>query len=459
MNSFATTRLQRGIRASGALFLTLSCVTPAASVFILAPGVVQQAGTGAILCLLVALVVNVMIAFVYAELASAFPLTGGEYAIVGRLLGPLPGFIVLGINFAGSILTVAVFALGLSQYLSVLIPDLPPIAVGIGCVVVTTLSGILNIRTNALVTGLFLLIELVALLVLAWLGATHISRNFADFLTAPVNLVSDHLKPVTIAAFGLAFVNANFVYTGFGNAVYLGEEIREAPRHIGRTIIAALLISAIAEVVPIAAVLLGAPDLSKLLSSSSMFSDFIVVRGGEGLNRLVSLGIALAIVNANIAFLVMVARQLYSISRDQVLSPVINRALMRVHPRFHSPYVATLACGGLATLACLIPLDFLLILAGTGIIVIYASLCLAVFFGRRRGHLKHGHYRMPWFPWPPILGFLALGYVMVVNLGNPDFGRPSLVATACTVFASVVYYAVALGRRGAWILRGPDEPA
>ena len=61
MNSFATTRLQRGIRASGALLLTLSCVTPAASVFMLAPGVVQQAGTGAILCLLVALVVNVMI--------------------------------------------------------------------------------------------------------------------------------------------------------------------------------------------------------------------------------------------------------------------------------------------------------------------------------------------------------------------------------------------------------------
>jgi len=74
----------------GALLITLSAVTPAASVFIIAPGVIKQAGTGAIWSFLAAAVVGVFMAFVYAELASALPLTGGEYAIVGRTLGRLP---------------------------------------------------------------------------------------------------------------------------------------------------------------------------------------------------------------------------------------------------------------------------------------------------------------------------------------------------------------------------------
>src|SRR2546428_660323 len=91
-----TPRLRRGLRVLGALLITLSAITPASSVFIIAPGVMQQAGTGAIWSFLAAGVVGVFMAFVYAELASAFPLTGGEYAIVGRTLGRLPGFMIMG---------------------------------------------------------------------------------------------------------------------------------------------------------------------------------------------------------------------------------------------------------------------------------------------------------------------------------------------------------------------------
>ena len=54
-----------------------------------------------------------MIALVYAELCSAFPLTGGEYAIVGRVLGPFPGFIVLGVNLLVLLLNISVIALGI----------------------------------------------------------------------------------------------------------------------------------------------------------------------------------------------------------------------------------------------------------------------------------------------------------------------------------------------------------
>ena len=69
------------MKVVGALLLTLSSVTPAASVYVIIPGILQQAGTGAFLSLAAAALVGLAMAFVYAELASAHPLAGGEYAI------------------------------------------------------------------------------------------------------------------------------------------------------------------------------------------------------------------------------------------------------------------------------------------------------------------------------------------------------------------------------------------
>ena len=125
------TSLKRSMKTLGTLLITLSGITPATSVFIIAPSVVQQAGTGAFLSFLAAAVVGVFMALVYAELSSAYPLVGGEYAIVGRILGPFAGFIVLGLNFITFTLMYAVLSLGLSVYLQPLFPDLSPLQLGL----------------------------------------------------------------------------------------------------------------------------------------------------------------------------------------------------------------------------------------------------------------------------------------------------------------------------------------
>jgi len=441
----------------GALLITLSVVTPASSVFIVAPGVIQQAGTGAFLSFAAAAVVGIFTAFVYAELSSAFPLTGGEYTIVGRILGPLLGFIVLGLNIVTLILVVAVLALGVNAYLGALIPNLPTIPTAIATIVMATLFAVLNIRTNAVITGIFLAIELLALVVLAVLGFTHISHPFGDFIFHPVHLAgTGAIEPVSIGLIGLATSVAIFAYNGYGTAVYLGEETHDAPRHIARAILWSLVVTIIAEAVPVTAVLLGADDLKALFGSQNMFSDFIAARGGTTLGAVTSLGVALAIINANIASMCIVARMLFSTGRDHVWPRSLNRALTRIHKNWHSPWVATLICGALASAACFIDLNLLLVITGTTIVVIYASLCIAVIAGRRNGKTGHGHYRMPLYPLPPIIAFCFLGYVIYANYLDPEVGRPSLFATAGIIAVSVLYYSLVLRRRGGWMLRGPE---
>jgi amino acid transporter len=449
--------LKRGMKLIGVLLITLSAVSPASSVFIIVPGILATSGSGAFLSMCLGAIVGVFMSLVYAELSSAYPLSGGEYAIVGRVVGPSAGFIVLGVNLVGSILIPAVFALGVSSYLSVIDPSIPVIPTAIATIILTTILAALNIKTNALVTGIFLVIEILAMVVLVVLGFLHVSRPITDIIFHPVVLSGTSLISAPISMIGMATSVAIFAYNGYGSAVYFGEETPDARRHIARAILWALVITVISELLPMTAVLLGTPDLKAFLGSSNMFGDFIAARGGNTLNTIISLGIALAIFNAVIACILVAARFTYSTGRDNVWPAPISRALAQTHSRFHSPWIATLLCGVLAALACLVNENVLFVITGTGIIVVYASLCVAVIVGRHRGTLSHGHYRMPFFPLAPITALLMMVYVIYTNWQDPVIGRPSLITTAAIVIISAAYYAFILRRRGAWVLQGPQD--
>lgn len=448
------------MRVVGALLLTLSSVTPASSVFVIVPGVIQQAGTGAFLSMFAAALLSLPIAFAYAELSSAFPIAGGEYCMLGRTLGPGWGFAMLGLILVGNVLTPAVLSLGAGVYIAAVFPGASTTAVAIVIIASTTLFAVLHIRTNAWVTGVFLLLEILALLVLAGLGFLHPERSFAALSLHPVALTHGVLQPAPLALIGLATSVSVFAYYGFSSAIYFTEEMHEAPRLIGRTIFLAMIISVLAELVPVAAVLVGAPDLRSLIGSQNPFGAFVLERGGRLLNAAISLSVALAIINAVLATILQNARFLFSTGRDLAWHRHINDGFTRTHARFHSPWIATLAAGGTSLLFCFLGLNLLLVLTGTGIVLTYAGVCAATLSGRRTGSTSHALYRMSFFPAMPIIGILACAYILYTNWLDPKLGRPSLVANVAVIALSMIYYVFALRARGGWTLRDPeDEPA
>lgn len=445
------------MRVLGNLLITLSVSTPASSVFTVVPGLLLAGGSGAFLSMALAALVGLFMAFVYAELSSAFPLAGGEYAIVGRVMGALPGFIVMGLYMVVSLLIPAVMALAIATYLGVLNATLPTIPTAIVTVALATLIGILNIRTNAALMGVFLVIEMIALIVMAALGFLHVSRPLSELILHPVMLIGSSLVHAPAAVVAMTTSIAIFAYNGFGAAVNFSEEMHEPEQHVARTILWALAITVIAELAPVTAVLMGEPDLRALFGAQNPFGEFITARGGTAINAAISLGVALAIFNATIAVLLVAARVAFSTGRDRAWPGPVSDALARTHRRFHSPWVATLACGVLTALACLVPLNLLLVLTGTALILVYSALCLAALIGRWREGTAHGHYRMPWFPVAPIAALVVMVYVVGTSWFDPVIGRPSLLATLGIVIVSAVYYTLVLRRRGVWKLRGPED--
>lgn len=450
-----TRPLARSMKLLGALFLTISAATPASSVFVIVPDVLSQAGSGALISMAVAAVIAICVAQVYGELGSAFPFSGGEYAIVGRVIGPLSGFMVLGLNLINSLLTTAVLALGVSEYLGAAIPGLQPVPTALVVVIGSTLLGILNIRANALVTGAFVLVEILALIVLAVLGFSHPARGVGELLTHPQLLSSGALSPAPLASVGLAVAVAIFAYDGYGSAVYFGEELQEAPRRIGQAIIAALIVTVLAETVPLTAVLMGAPDLAKLLSAPSIIGGYVTSVAGPGLARALGLGVGLAIINAVIALVLLTSRQLYSTGRDETWPGAASRLMAAVHPRFGSPWAATLTTGALACALCFVPKTLLVIATGTGLAVIYGALCIAVLMGRRNGRTRHAVFRIKGFPVTPTFALIAVAGVLWSDWLDPAEGRQGLFAALGVAAAFAVYFLLFLRKRG-WKLKDPE---
>lgn len=441
-------QLDRSLGTMGVLFLTLSITTPASSLFVIVPGSLQIAGTGALLALAIAGVVCLATALIYAELSSAFPVAGGEYVMVGQTLGSAAGFVMLGVNACNNLLFPPVAALGIASVASTILPGLPPVPIAVAVLLASTLVGILNIRFNALLTGAFLAAEVAAVLVILGLGMASPVRDVLPLLLHPVAVNGGLLVPATAANIGLATSIAIFALNGYGAAVYFGEEMRAAPQRIARTVLLALAGALLLEVVPILAALAAAPDLAALLSAEDPFGAFVRTRGGPMLELWVAIGIVVAIVNAVIACILANGRFFYATARDGSWGRPLDAWLAAIHPRFGSPARATLVSGAIGIAVCFLPLRLLLLLSGTGLIAIYAGLALAMIAGRRCGTTGHAPYRMPLHPIPAIATLLVLAAVTLLNALDPAEGRPALVATGGQMLVSALYYALVLRRRG-----------
>ena len=62
---------------------------------------------------------------------------------------------------------------------------------------------------------------------------------------------------------------------------------------------------------------------------------------------------------------------------------------------------------------------------------------------------------MPFYPLWPVIGLLALGYVLYVSALDPELGQPSLIANGVVAVLALAYHRLVFRRKGAWVLTSP----
>jgi len=454
--------LHREVGVWGNIAITLSAVTPASSVFIIIPFLILTAGTGAFLALFFAALIGVFMAFCWGELSAAFPIAGGDYALVWHAfkgpwarLGNALSFATFALMLSSVAFIPAVIALGTAEYLSSVVTLDTRLAGAVVCLIAAGVA-ILRIRTNAVLTGIFLVIELLALLVLTVFGLAnfHGDRIGNLFGNWQVGTTAGGLSPVSFGVVLTATAVGVFAYNGYANAVNISEETKGSSRNIAVAILWSLAVTVLAELIPTTAVLLGAPDLSKVTTDPAPMTYFLQATANDTINTVVSLGIALAIFNATLAIILQYGRILYASARDRAWPGPINAWFASVHPNFHSPWIATAVVGIVSAILCVtVDLNTLITLTGASLVADYALIAIAALVGRRTGATANSPYRMPWWPLPPIL---ALGALLYVTTQQTVL---ALEVTGATILIGLVYWAVViLPQRGrAWNLKEPSR--
>jgi amino acid transporter len=172
---------------------------------------------------------------------------------------------------------------------------------------------------------------------------------------------------------------------------------------------------------------------------------------------LLNLLVAAAIFNAMIVLALTGGRQLYASARDGSWPRAVNAWLVRIHPRFRSPWTATMAIGLPGVALCFVPMRLLLMLLAGGNIAVYALLCLAVMVGRWRGNTAQSRAKMPLFPLAPVLGLVGTAGIAIASMMDPDIGRTGLAIIAAIMLAGAAYYRLALRGRDRWLFRDAEE--
>lgn len=441
--------LRREISPFGVLILTLSCMSPVFCIYAVGADVLQHAGTAAAALFLFGILSAAVWATVYAELGSAYPYAGGDYVGVGSILGPWAGFASLVVWAVTAGPGIALAAKAIALYVDDLTSLTMPNAVAFCAVMLAIAIALLAVRTSALVTGLFLCIELLAVAVLLWAGMQHHVRGITEVLVHPVALDrAGSLGPLSITTLALGAATATSATAGGNQALAFGEELRQPRRNLGRVIVLAGLAGAIATALPVILVTLAARDLVTILKSAAPFSAFVYSVMGPATARALSAGVALAIFNSLIVLIMFYARLFFSIARDGILSPRLNRVLARVDDRSGAPRGATLAVGLFGGACCPLQLHSLIIFLQGLAVYILALVSFAVLVGRTRGLTgQPGYWRSPLFPLAPALGVCLASGFCVADLLDAEAGRPSVLILGAVILTAILWYHFVLKRR------------
>ena len=143
------------------------------------------------------------------------------------------------------------------------------------------------------------------------------------------------------------------------------------------------VITILAEIIPLAAIMLGTNSLEGLFTAALPVEGFLDERAGHAVTVFVLVSIALAIINAIIAIALQSGRLLFAAARDRAMPEALAKPLARVSERTRMPWIATIVMGMLAVLGCFVPIDVLLNATGSTLAFSYGFIALAAIVMRR----------------------------------------------------------------------------
>ncbi|MDQ1663838.1 MAG: hypothetical protein QOJ68_3818 [Blastococcus sp.] len=439
-------------------FSYLSPMVGVYSLFVLGAG---TAGPAYIWLMPIVVGFMLLVALVFGELGSAYPVSGALYQYGKRTVGPAYGWWVGWIYGLALLVTVASVDTGVVPYLTTLLNNVfgtsldgtkhsTILVVTVALIVVQTLLNTVGAKVMGLVARMGVYVETIGTFGVAialgivgfhhGLGFLFTTHGAAHAASNPLG-VDFHGNWITGAAL-VAVLAHSYIFYGFESAGDVAEETKQASRFVPKAMRSSLLYGGIASFVLVAGLLLAVPADAKGYTNALSFAGgvpAILAQLPSWAQDLFLLVVCIAFFSCGTAVQGAGSRLTYSYARDGAVPA--SGWVRKVSPRFHTPANALIIAGIVPVLFTLLVnvnpssdvhilwfvfpagINALTALVSFGVSGIYLSFLLTVIgsmIARARGWQPGGSFTLGRFGWP--VSILAAVYLvlMLVNIVLPS---------------------------------------
>ncbi len=332
-------------------------------------------------------VIAMVIALCFAMCAGLVPKVGGPYAYAKEAFGPFSGFVVGWSLWFAELISLAVFPLAFTQYLTFFVPTLASnfvlqSMVKILFVAFLAATNIVGVKAAGRVNDVLTIAKLAPLVffVIAGIGWIAFNAGVASTNFAPP------VAPFGFGNFGMVLVLIFWAYAGFEISTIPAEEITKPEKTIPKAIVLGIVI-VIVFYLTTNAVLFGvrnwnllATDAAPLASAGdSIFSSsaLLALIGGG----IVGIGALISVAGSNESGMIGTSRLGYALAADGLFP----RIFARLHPKYQTPYLSIIIQSIIAAVAAIEGnLSLLIAVSVFFLAVAYLATCASVFVFRRR---------------------------------------------------------------------------
>ncbi|MBS9336999.1 APC family permease [Fructobacillus parabroussonetiae] len=407
----ADAKLKKTLRTKDLIGLGIGAVI-GTGIFIL-PGneAATHAGPAVAIAFLLAALVSGLVGMAYAEFSSAMPVAGSAYSFGSVVYGEIVGWILGWALILEYFLAVSAEATGFAAYfnnnlLSAVGITLPKAlqagpmeggVINITAVVIVLIIAAILMKGSAMSTKVenFAVVVKVAIIILfIVVGVFYVkSDNYTPFYPAEFHSGLFGMGGILTAA-----ATVFFAFIGFDALAANSAETIDPGKNVIKGILGTVAI-AVVMYVTFSFVLTGIVNYKQLgVDDPAAFAMQVIHL--SMFNKLITVGALFGIFTAMMTMFIGGSRLVYALGRDGLLPKSMGTVSKKYGVPEKAIFVATIVQ---AVFAGLVPLSELASLINAGTLIAFAFISFGVIKLRRRKDIKNTGFKMPWYPFLPIL--------------------------------------------------------
>ncbi|MGG3843322.1 APC family permease [Anoxybacillus kestanbolensis] len=405
------------------------------------PAVVIEAtgnSTFALLAWIIGGIITLASGLTIAEVSSKIPETGGLYVYIEKVYGKFWGFL------CGWVQTIiygpaVIGALGLyfgTMFAGIFsLPKESELWIGIMAVLFLSVVNMLGSQFGGIVQSVLTAAKLLPIFLIIVFGV--VKGNVPIF-----GMDNGSSQAIN---FGAAVLATLWAYDGWMNVGFVAGEMKNPAKTLPKAIITGILIVMFAYVAVNVALLhvLRADDIVALGPNAA--SEAATILFGSFGGKLIAIGILISIFGCLNGKVLTFPRMPLAMAIDGLFP--LARYFSRIHPKWRTPVLATFMQITIAIIMMLLGnADRLTDIAIFSVFLFYGFAFYAVFLLRKSLPSNEQLYRVPFYPFTPIVAIVGTAYIIISTVLHAPLD--TFLSIVVTISGIPVYYIVTKKRQG-----------